>query len=106
MSIIKSIIKVLTVILILGIFSTGFYFFILPNKSFFDNVSNDITESILGIETKTSWIADHNKNLNIKAGYYIRPFILGVQGPKIWISSKDTINKKLISNWKVYDASF
>ncbi len=106
MSIIKSIIKVLATILIIGIFSTGFYFIILPNKSFFDNVSNDITESILGIETKTSWIADHNQNLNIKSGYYIRPFILGVQGPKIWISSKDSINKELLSNWKVYDASF
>ena len=106
MSIIKSIVNILIAIFILGIFSTGFYFVILPNKIFFNNISKDVTESILGIETKTGWISKHNQNENIKAGFYIRPFILGVQGPKIWISSKDSINKELISQWKIYDASF
>jgi hypothetical protein len=106
MSIIKSIIKIFTTIIILGVFSMGFYFIILPNKLFFDNVSKNITESLFGLETKTNWIAEHNQNKNIKAGFYIRPYILGVQGPKIWISSKDSINENLISKWKLYDASF
>ena len=106
MSFIKSIAKFLSAILVLGLFCSGFFFVILPNKSFFDDISKDFTESIFGVESKTGWVSEHYMDKNIKSGFYIRPYILGVQTPRVWISSKDSINAELISEWKMYDASF
>ena len=106
MSIIKSIAKILSIILVLGLFGSGIFFVILPNKSFFENVSNDFTEAVFGIETKTGWKSSHNSNSNVKSGYYIKPYILGVQYPRIWVTSKDSIHNDLLSEWKMYDASF
>ena len=106
MSFIKSIIKILSLIFVLGLFVSSLFFIILPNKIFFEKIAEDFTESIFGIETKTGWISKHNQNQNIKSGFYIRPYILGVKTPKVWISSKDSINSELLSKWKLYDASF
>ena len=106
MSIIKSLAKILSIILVLGLFGAGFFFVILPNKSFFDDISADFTESIFGVESKTGWVSEHYQDTKIKSGFYIRPYILGVQTPRVWISSKDSINPELISEWKMYDASF
>ena len=106
MSLIKSLAKFLSIILVLGLFGAGFFFVILPNKSFFDDISAEFTESIFGVESKTGWVSEHYMDKNIKSGFYIRPYILGVQTPRVWISSKDSINVELISEWKMYDASF
>ena len=106
MSIIKSISKFLSLILILGLFGTGIFFVILPNKSFFENVSKDFTESFFGLETKTGWKSEHNSNESVKSGYYIKPYILGVQYPRVWVTSKDSIHNDLLTEWKMYDASF
>ena len=106
MSIIKSLAKFLSIILVLGLFSAGFFFVILPNKSFIDDISQNVTEVLLGLETKTGWVSEHYQNTNIKSGFYIRPYILGIQTPRVWVSSKDSINIDLISEWKMYDASF
>ena len=106
MSFIKSLAKFLCVILVLGLFGAGFFFVILPNKSFIDDISQDFTEAIFGLETKTGWVSEHYQDTNIKSGFYIRPYILGIQTPRVWVSSKDSINIDLISGWKMYDASF
>ncbi len=106
MSIVKSIAKFLSLLTILGLFVSGFFFVILPNKSFFDNVSSDFTETILGLEPNSNWKSKVASNPNIKTGYYIKPNILGIQYPKIWITSKDSIHQEIISEWKIYDASF
>lgn len=106
MSIIKSIANFLSILIVLGLFVSGFFFVILPNKSFFDNVSSDFTEAVLGLESKSNWKSKVASNPNIKPGYYIKPYVLGVQYPRVWITSKDSIHQDLISEWKIYDASF
>ena len=69
MSIIKSLVKFLSVILVLGLFGAGFFFVILPNKSFINHISQDFTETILGLETKTGWVSEHYQDTNIKYGF-------------------------------------
>ncbi|MAJ44331.1 MAG: hypothetical protein CMF96_06250 [Candidatus Marinimicrobia bacterium] len=106
MSIIKYIAKILSLVIVLGLFFSGIFFVILPNKSIFENISTDFTESILGLEPKSGWKSDIISNTNVKSGYYIKPYVLGVEYPRVWVTSKDSIHKDLISNWKIYDASF
>ena len=103
---IKSIIKYFSLILTIVLSFLIIMNFIIPNKSFFEDLSSDITMSVFGLEPKYGWKSEINLNKNIKSGYYIKPYILGVKYPKIWISSKDSVNKELISKWKLYDASF
>jgi len=106
MSIINSVIKLLSRLIIIFFFVFGLFFIILPNKSFFENISTDFTESVLGLEIKSGWKSNITSNSNIKKGYYIKPYVLGVQYPRVWITSKDSIHKNLTSEWKIYDASF
>ena len=106
MSIIKSIIKLVSIFIILGLFISGFFFVILPNKSFFENISNDFTEYVFGLEKKTGWKSKLNSDTNVKQGYYIKPYILGVQYPRVWVTSKDSVHSDLLSEWKMDEASF
>ena len=53
MSIINSVIKLLSTLIIIFFFVFGLFFIILPNKSFFKNISIDFTESVLGLEIKS-----------------------------------------------------